>query len=412
MTVDLDYTRRSRWPDKRLPLDFGAAATFDQGGHRARRPLRITIVHCNGHGALVGGFRMIADYAEALRSAGHSVTLISPKPARERLFGGPWRRLPLYRKAQLQDDFLRGRGLNNIVLDRTGPLAAADLPDADIVMATWWETAEWVRALPPAKGRKIHFVQGYEMFDYLPLDRVRAVLDDPMPKILVAPWLERILREEHGATDVTVVPNAVDTTRFVPPTRDGIPEPRFGLLFSKTPIKNMPLARSAFDLARRGRSDLSFISFGATAPGADELTALERFALRPPQAEIPSLYGACRAWLLPSTSEGFGLPILEAMACGTPVISTAVGAAPDIIDGTNGIIVDAQPQAFAMQIRRFADMPAAEWLMMSKRARATAERFSRKGGGRSFEQAVRQLAQRGEGSAASPAPRQELTEPA
>ncbi len=331
---------------------------------------------------------MIADYAEALRSAGHSVTLISPPNPRQRLFKGPLRRLPIYKPAQSHPDFLQGRALNNIVLDHEGPVTAGDVPDADIVIATWWETAEWVDALPDSKGRKVHFVQGYEMFDYLPQDRAKAVLDNPMPKIAVAEWLKQILQEKHGAEQVAVVPNAVDTLLFRPSECGGLPDPRFGFVFSRVPVKNMPLAKAAADAARSVRGDISFISFGASAPKEEEVTKLESFHERPAQADLASLYGSCRAWLLPSTSEGFGLPILEAMACGTPVISTSVGAAPDLIDGTNGEIVEPTEEAFAAQIRRFAEMSAAEWLMMSKSARATAERFSRKGGGPGFEKAL------------------------
>ncbi len=43
-----------------------------------------------------------------------------------------------------------------------------------------------------------------------------------------------------------------------------------------------------------------------------------------PEEEMPALYGAARALLFPSVDEGFGLPIIEAMACGTPVICSAI----------------------------------------------------------------------------------------
>ena len=62
------------------------------------------------------------------------------------------------------------------------------------------------------------------------------------------------------------------------------------------------------------------------------------FHLRPPQDRIRDIYSKCDAWLFGSRSEGFGLPILEAMACRTPVIGTPAGAAPELLGDGRGIL--------------------------------------------------------------------------
>jgi len=49
-----------------------------------------------------------------------------------------------------------------------------------------------------------------------------------------------------------------------------------------------------------------------------------------PESELPTLYTSARALVVPSRLEGFGLPALEAMACGSPVISSSAGSLPEV----------------------------------------------------------------------------------
>jgi glycosyltransferase involved in cell wall biosynthesis len=54
---------------------------------------------------------------------------------------------------------------------------------------------------------------------------------------------------------------------------------------------------------------------------------------------LPILYSACTALVSPSLNEGFGLPLLEAMACGAPVLAGNTGAQPEVV-GDAGLLVD------------------------------------------------------------------------
>lgn len=58
-----------------------------------------------------------------------------------------------------------------------------------------------------------------------------------------------------------------------------------------------------------------------------------------PTEDLPELISSAQAFVLPSLYEGFGIPVLEAMACGTPVIVSNVSSLPEVI-GNAGLIVD------------------------------------------------------------------------
>ncbi len=78
---------------------------------------------------------------------------------------------------------------------------------------------------------------------------------------------------------------------------------------------------------------------------------LVRFLGFVPDDHLPALMGAATALVYPSLYEGFGLPILEAMACGLPVITTATGATSEVAGGAAILIDPADPDAIASAMR-------------------------------------------------------------
>jgi glycosyltransferase involved in cell wall biosynthesis len=77
-----------------------------------------------------------------------------------------------------------------------------------------------------------------------------------------------------------------------------------------------------------------------------------RFLHGVPDADLPGLYSAASVMTTPSFYEGFGLPALEAMSCGTPVVVADRASLPEVV-GDAGILVDPEdPEAIAEGLKR------------------------------------------------------------
>jgi glycosyltransferase involved in cell wall biosynthesis len=294
-----------------------------------------------------------------------------------------------------QAPFLDFLGPRHIVLPEPRPVCAEDVPDADVVIATWWETVEWVDRFPPEKGRKVHLMQGYEMFPEQPQDRVAATYRLDFERIAVSNYVRDEVLNNHGP-DSRIIMNSVDLAHFCAPARGRNPRFTVGFLYQAMHSKNLPRALAAIAEARRRFPDLQVLSFGDSTPFAEwPLPEGCGYQQAPDQAAIPGLYASCDAWLFTSDAEGFGLPILEAMACRTPVIATRAGAAEQLIeDGVNGYLVAGDAMAFADRLEAMRAMPEADWVAMSAAARARVESWSWDDAADAFEAVLTEITSR------------------
>jgi glycosyltransferase involved in cell wall biosynthesis len=342
--------------------------------------------------SLNGGCRVIAIYADQLRRRGHDVDVIarlSPRPSVRNIISS-LRRGYGWPRNNPNTTYFDELGITPQFVDPRRPVTNSDVPDGDIVIATWWETAEWVARLSRAKGTKVYLIQDHEVFPYLPIERVEATWHMPFHKIVVSQWLAGIARTKYGDPDVSVVCNGVDLEQFYSPQRRKNPTPTVGLVYTSAARKACNLALQAFAIASKRLPELRLVAFSAYAPASElSLPSRTEFHLRPPQARLRELYAQCDAWLFSSKTEGFGLPILEAMACRTPVIATPAGAAPELLADGGGILVAPDdPDDMARAIEQIATMNEYDWLRLSELAGTTAAKHRWDAAGDLFEAAL------------------------
>jgi len=150
--------------------------------------------------SLAGGVRVVAIYAKELSRRGHQVCIIStqrpPYSTRHKikslLKGQGWPGYPPLGPTHLDD-----LGVEHRMLKSYRPVRDKDVPDADVVVATWWKTADWVAALSPKKGAKAYLIQHYETWGGPPgeVDRTWRL---PLHKIVISRWLADLARDKYG----------------------------------------------------------------------------------------------------------------------------------------------------------------------------------------------------------------------
>jgi glycosyltransferase involved in cell wall biosynthesis len=127
--------------------------------------------------------------------------------------------------------------------------------------------------------------------------------------------------------------------------RYGLP-PRYLLyLGSLGPHKNVSTLLRAFALAREtGRLNIPLVIVGDPRWGEQTLQVLKDLHIRRhviltgrvPDSDVPAMYAGATAFVFPSLYEGFGLPVLDAMTCGIPAITSTGGALPEVV-GAGGM---------------------------------------------------------------------------
>jgi glycosyltransferase involved in cell wall biosynthesis len=169
---------------------------------------------------------------------------------------------------------------------------------------------------------------------------------------------KRDLVESYGLAEeqVAVTPYGVDPV-FAPdgPRRDG----RYALFVGAIQPRKDPLG--AVEALALLNGDLRLVMVGPDKRGGGELrSTIARLGLEEridlighvERDELAALYRGAACFIYPSRYEGFGLPVLEAMASATPVVTTRAGAIPEVAGDAAVLVEPGDPAALAGGIER------------------------------------------------------------
>jgi glycosyltransferase involved in cell wall biosynthesis len=299
---------------------------------------------------LGGGTKVVFQHAGLLRQRGDEVTVLGVGPRPD------WIEVP------------------GTYLDLT---SSPRLPSQDLVIATWWTTLPAARDL--GIGPLAHFCQGYEggLAHLRPvLGEIEEVYAWNLPGITVSPHLADFLRERFGRE-----------SRVAPPPLDPLFRPAWRWRPRRSPwiaipgifeaaVKDVPTAlRAARRLRERGvPCRVLRYSILPLSDGERALLPPDRYLQGAPPREIARALRGCDLLFLPSRAEeGFGLPLLEALAAKVPAVASRIPSTLAMAEGAAALAPPGDDEAFAARALDLLAVPQV-W----RRARELGFRASRR----------------------------------
>jgi glycosyltransferase involved in cell wall biosynthesis len=247
-----------------------------------------------------------------------------------------------------------------------------------------------VRDDPALRTYASPFERGVDALAMRALQRADAL-------VAISEYSKKCIMEALGvpAGRIRVIHRAVDGDAFRPQAlpkafrrRYGLSEAERYVLYvgSEDPRKNLTTLLRAFARVVQEIPQARLIKVGAAHFGMQRqrllalveelrLTGQVRFVDQVPDEELPWWYNAADVFVLPSLYEGFGLPALEAMSCGTPVVASNRSSLPEVV-GAGGVLLDPQDEAALAQAIVALLSDAERRAAASEAALAQAARFS------------------------------------
>ncbi|MDE1524709.1 glycosyltransferase family 4 protein [Ligilactobacillus salivarius] len=286
-----------------------------------------------------GGLRIIFSYANYLVEQGHDVVVYVPI-----LYVWPKVRNSKINWKTSAGNFLRGNKVkwfdNKFKIKPVFKISDAYIRNADIVIATAWQTAQTVYNLADSKGKKVYFIQGYEVNDE---GTNKIEVEDSyklgMNMFTIANWLEELVEAISGQ-EVKVIRNWTKDSEFIQGEKQ-VNDPRAIIMLGNTAAhKGWNLGLEVLKEAQE-KYNCRIILYGIRQ--IPDLPESFEFYQQPKRELLMRLYSEADICLFPSIREGWGLTVTEAMAHKCAIVGNNTGVVLEICeDGKTALISESK----------------------------------------------------------------------
>ncbi|WP_051697722.1 glycosyltransferase family 4 protein [Prevotella sp. 10(H)] len=285
-----------------------------------------------------GGFRVMYEYANRLAQRGYKIHLIYPLKTAYMKY-----RLPYFIRHILSkiESFNANKWFHfepSITMSYVPEVKDKYIPDADIVIATWWSTVLEMGALSEKKGKKINLIQGFENWEgHEDLLFASYNIKDTL-NIVVASYLKKIVAE-HTTNRIELIENGVDNTKYHITNDIAKRKPAtVAMNYSIQEIKGSKYGLQALKLVKERIPELQVEMFGIS-PFPEGLPEWIKYYREPDN--LCDLYNRNAIFISNSFTEGFGLVSVESMFCGCGLVCTDIeGHQEYAFEGKTALLVE------------------------------------------------------------------------
>jgi len=293
-----------------------------------------------------GGNRILLEMANRLFERGYDVSVTTS--------GGSYDWFPLKAEVVYVPTHFKYPSAENMLTSAIS--FVSNMPKVDVNVATWCFTAYLVKM---SKGKPFYYCQHYEPLffnNYFVKYLVKKTYDMNLSVISNSSWLKNIILVNHDR-DSHFVPNGIDLKMFRPKKVKKNPRIKRIVCQAKDYVvwKGTQDFLRAMRIVMSKRKDVELVFYGLKDL-KNKPSIPYKFISFPSDEGLVDLYNSADLVVCPSWYESFPLPPLEAMACGTPVVTSRFGSEDFAVDYENCLVVHPRnPELLAEKILELLD---------------------------------------------------------